>query len=65
MESGLDCYRILDNDGSCNGKKKTAVFEIVSTNTTAIQCEENHRSSPTVYSKLAILLVEPSPAIQG
>ena len=64
IESGLGCHLKLDIDGTCNGRKKTAVYEIVSSNTIAIQCEENYRSSPTVYSKLAILVVESTPAIQ-
>ena len=65
IESGLGCRVKPDIDGTCNGRKKTAVYEIVSSNTIAIQCEENYRSSPTVYSKLAILVVESTPAIQG
>ena len=66
IESGLDCDLTPDIDGTCNGRKKTAVYETVSSNKTAIQCEEKYSYSTTVYySKLAILVVESVPAIQG
>ena len=60
-----ECQLIPDNDGVCIGKKKTAVREITVPRTIVIQCEENYKSLPTIYSKVAILVVKPPSSDQG